>query len=234
MRVDPRTLPIFPLDLVLFPRQELALNIFEPRYKQMVEDCTLGDGLFGVCLVGKGSVAGWQAPVKVGTTTKIVKCQDEGLDGLRLHIDTVGRNRFRILDTIPPSVEMPPDYDPSTLEGHRRFGDEYERAGPGKMYIRAHIDTIPDIDQNITGAQWELMVDAWKEMTRRRANRQLDSQSLDALLRQYYLATDTPTLDYVYSLAALGAAAPQELQPVLEANTAADLVRQVTLLMGAQ
>ena len=46
-----KIIPIFPLDLVLFPRQELPLRIFEPRYKQLVDDCMLGDGQFGVCLI---------------------------------------------------------------------------------------------------------------------------------------------------------------------------------------
>ena len=34
-----KIIPIFPLDLVLFPNQDLPLRIFEPRYKQMVDDC---------------------------------------------------------------------------------------------------------------------------------------------------------------------------------------------------
>jgi len=39
---EKKIIPIFPLDLVLFPRQELPLRIFEPRYKQLVDDCMLG------------------------------------------------------------------------------------------------------------------------------------------------------------------------------------------------
>jgi Lon protease-like protein len=46
---ETKIIPIFPLDLVLFPRQELPLRVFEPRYKQLVDDCMLGDGQFGVC-----------------------------------------------------------------------------------------------------------------------------------------------------------------------------------------
>ena len=65
--METRTIPIFPLDLVLFPRQDLPLTVFEPRYKQMVEDCMMGDRLFGVCLAGRDSIGGWRAPVRVGT-----------------------------------------------------------------------------------------------------------------------------------------------------------------------
>ena len=60
---ETKIIPIFPLDLVLFPRQELPLRIFEPRYKQLVDDCMLGDGQFGVCLIDEqSSVNGWNSP----------------------------------------------------------------------------------------------------------------------------------------------------------------------------
>ncbi|MEC9436236.1 MAG: LON peptidase substrate-binding domain-containing protein, partial [Thermoproteota archaeon] len=47
---ETRIIPIFPLDLVLFPNQDLPLRIFEPRYKQMIDDCMLGEKEFGICL----------------------------------------------------------------------------------------------------------------------------------------------------------------------------------------
>ena len=94
---ETKIIPIFPLDLVLFPRQELPLRIFEPRYKQLVDDCMLGDGQFGVCLIDEqNSVNGWNSPKLVGTIAKISKCEDVELDGLQLHIETMGRNSFRI------------------------------------------------------------------------------------------------------------------------------------------
>lgn len=230
--METKTIPIFPLDLVLFPRQELPLKIFEPRYKQLVEDCTLGDGLFGVCLTGPGDVSGWSAPVGVGTVTKITRCQDVGLDGMQLHIDTVGRGKFRIVEIIPPCVWMPPDYDPSTLEGHQRFQELYERSGPGRMYIRAEVRMIPEIDQSIPEPRWRGMVESWKRKAARLAGPQtVDPRSLDHILERYYLVTDTPTPDYVYSLAALGAGSPEDLQPILEADTAEELMDRVEVLM---
>jgi len=41
-------LPVFPLPLVLFPGTAQALHIFEPRYRQMLDDCRAGDGRFGI------------------------------------------------------------------------------------------------------------------------------------------------------------------------------------------
>lgn len=231
--METRTIPVFPLDLVLFPRQDMPLTVFEPRYKQMVEDCMMGDRLFGVCLAGRDSIEGWRAPVRVGTMTKMKSCRDEGLDGMRLHIETVGRGRFRILDLVPPCMEMPPDYDPTSLEGHRRFAELHQKAGGGKAYIRAEVEMIPEVDQDISVSQWRGLVDAWKRKAARGAGQGVDPQSLDLLLERYYLVTDTPTPEYVYSLAALGAGSPEELQPILEADTVEDLVERVRSLMEA-
>ena len=108
-----KILPIFPLDLVLFPRQQLPLRIFEPRYKQLVDDCMLSTGLFGVCLNDKSkTVSGWEAPHSIGTIAKITKCQDIDIIGQHLYIETTGRSKFHIKDIIPPSISRPINYDP--------------------------------------------------------------------------------------------------------------------------
>jgi Lon protease-like protein len=43
-----RRLPIFPLEIVLFPGMPLPLHIFEPRYRTMLADCLEGDERFGI------------------------------------------------------------------------------------------------------------------------------------------------------------------------------------------
>lgn len=42
------TLPIFPLSLVVFPKEHLNLHVFEPKYKQLVNDCLTGGTNFAV------------------------------------------------------------------------------------------------------------------------------------------------------------------------------------------
>ena len=39
---------LFPLSLVVFPGEELRLHIFEPRYKQLIHDCTTDNITFGI------------------------------------------------------------------------------------------------------------------------------------------------------------------------------------------
>lgn len=42
------TLPMFPLELVAFPGEELAIHIFENRYIQLLDDCENENGTFGI------------------------------------------------------------------------------------------------------------------------------------------------------------------------------------------
>ena len=161
---ETKIIPIFPLDLVLFPRQELPLRIFEPRYKQLVDDCMLGDGQFGVCLIDEqSSVNGWNSPKLVGTIAKISKCEDVEMDGLQLHIETMGRNSFRIKRIIPPSISQPDNYDPLSVEGHEEISKIHEEVGTEeKMYIQAEVELIPEIDQNLSLIRWNALVEYGK------------------------------------------------------------------------
>ena len=229
-----KVIPIFPLDLVLFPRQELPLRIFEPRYKQLVDDCMIGDGQFGVCLLDENNtVNGWNSPKMVGTIAKITKCEDVEMDGLQLHIETIGRNSFKIKKIIPPSIPQPENYDPLSVEGHQEISNIHEKIGTEeKMYIQAEVEMIPEIDENISLEKWEKLVELWKKKIVRQALPQVvEPHALDHVLEQYYLTTDTPTVDYIYSLSALGAKDPNELQPILEATTMDELILSVEELL---
>ncbi|MDH3696557.1 MAG: LON peptidase substrate-binding domain-containing protein [Nitrosopumilus sp.] len=231
---ETKIIPIFPLDLVLFPRQELPLRIFEPRYKQLVDDCMLGDGQFGVCLIDENnSVNGWDSPKMVGTIAKISKCEDVELDGLQLNIETIGRNSFKIKKIIPPSISQPVNYDPLSVEGHQEISDIHEKVGTEeKMYIQAEVEMIPEIDENISFEKWKRLVELWKKKIITQSLPQVvEPHSLDHVLEQYYLITETPTIDYIYSLSAIGAKDPNELQPILEATTMDDLIKNVEELL---
>jgi uncharacterized protein len=91
----PMHLPLFPLNVVLFPGMALPLHIFEPRYRQMISDCVAGGSPFGVALIKDGPEVGGPAqPHPVGTAAQIttVKTLADG----RLNIEVVGYERFRI------------------------------------------------------------------------------------------------------------------------------------------
>jgi len=90
-------LPLFTLNTVLFPRQVLPLRIFEPRYREMLQNCMDGDKAFGVVLIRSGSEVGEPAePHEIGTVAAIqeVQAQADGTIGVM----TEGTKRFRILE----------------------------------------------------------------------------------------------------------------------------------------
>ena len=229
-----KVIPIFPLDLVLFPRQELPLRIFEPRYKQLVDDCMLADKQFGISLADpENQILGWHGPKPIGTIAKITAIEDVEKDVMQLQIQTMGRSKFKIKKIIPPSIELPENYDPYSIEGHQQISDLNEKSRDDeKMYIQAEVELIPEIDEDISLHKWEHLVDLWKKKTIQNALPQkVEPAALDQILNQYYLVTETPTIDYVYSLAALGAQDPNELQPILEANTLDELIQKFEKLM---
>jgi Lon protease-like protein len=89
-------LRLFPLRTVLFPGMTLPLQVFEPRYRQLVAECMERAEPYGVALIREGvEVGGPAVPHQVGTTARI-KSVIPGPDG-RLHLINVGERRFRIL-----------------------------------------------------------------------------------------------------------------------------------------
>ena len=85
-------IPLFPLELVVFPGQVLSLHIFEPRYKAMIADCRAGDLPFGICLEWEGVVR------TTGCAVAIEEILREYPDG-RLDLVAVGQRRCRVLAT---------------------------------------------------------------------------------------------------------------------------------------
>src|SRR3981081_685429 len=90
-----RELPIFPLPIVLFPGAPQPLHIFEPRYRQLLQDCLAADRRFGITYVAPDPTpgadpahsagAGWCGP-PTGATQPLP-------DG-RSNVLTVGERRF--------------------------------------------------------------------------------------------------------------------------------------------
>jgi uncharacterized protein len=83
-------LPIFPLELVLYPGAKLPLRLFEPRYLDMAKRCLNEDIPFVIVSVDKEN----SAPAKVGTTATIGEW-DVAEQGVML-VKTYGGERVRV------------------------------------------------------------------------------------------------------------------------------------------
>ena len=98
--MNTRLLPIFPLNSVLVPHQELSLHIFEPRYLQLVEDCLANGAEFGVVLIERGhEVGGGDARASMGTVAKIFEL-GQFPDG-RYQLLAAGTQRFKVAEWLP-------------------------------------------------------------------------------------------------------------------------------------
>ena len=87
--------PIFPLEAVLFPGGTSVLQIFEPRYLQMVKDCMREESGFGICLIDHATKEHEEPSIfNVGTYATIFDFDrlDNGLLGLHCR----GNDRFRV------------------------------------------------------------------------------------------------------------------------------------------
>jgi Lon protease-like protein len=112
----PITLPLFPLNTVLFPGMTLPLRIFEPRYLRMMRDCLDGDPVFGVLLIKEGQEVGEAAlPYEVGTTARILSVERASSE--ELHVVTVGEERFLLHNVSHDRPYLVGDIEPFPLEG---------------------------------------------------------------------------------------------------------------------
>lgn len=89
-------LPVFPLNVVLFPDAPLPLHVFEERYREMVRECLEKDRSFGVLLVTPDATTkGTSRIYSIGTIARIVETNPYP-DG-RYDIMCLGRERFRVV-----------------------------------------------------------------------------------------------------------------------------------------
>ena len=89
------TVPIFPLNTVLYPGSLLPLRIFEQRYLEMTRDCLRDSTPFGVCRIKEGVEVGKPAlPEALGCTAVIAEWEMPHLGVF--HLKARGQQRFRI------------------------------------------------------------------------------------------------------------------------------------------
>jgi Lon protease-like protein len=90
-----RELPIFPLPIVLFPGAPQPLHIFEPRYRQLLQDCLAADRRFGIAYVAPDPAPGADptpSPGDVGCVA-LIRSHQPLPDG-RSNVLTLGERRF--------------------------------------------------------------------------------------------------------------------------------------------
>ena len=83
-------IPIFPLQLVVYPRENLNLHIFEPRYKQLIKECEEEGKTFGIPAYIDGQIK------QIGTELELVAVEKTYPKG-EMDVITKGIGLFKIV-----------------------------------------------------------------------------------------------------------------------------------------
>ena len=144
-------LGLFPLPLVLVPTERIPLHIFEPRYRELVQECLDTDGEFGLVLAtGDGAVH------EIGTRTRVAGVLETLEDG-RMNIVVEGGERFRLLEltrgrSFQTGVVEPvedEDEPPASEDVERALAVFRELAEVAESDVDVPDEASPDLD-------WEL------------------------------------------------------------------------------
>jgi Lon protease-like protein len=131
-------LPLFPLELVLFPGTPLPLHIFEPRYQEMIGECLANHALFGVVRVQE------QALAEIGCTAEIVNVTKKYPDG-RMDIVAEGRKRFELIEVNRERAFLRAEI--MMLEDEPGTANQKQREGAIELHaqILAMAGAVPDL-----------------------------------------------------------------------------------------
>lgn len=113
-------IPIFPLGIVVYPGENLNLHIFEPRYKQLIQECHATKKPFGIPVVLDNKMQEYGSLVEI---TELSKVHENG----EMDIRTTGIKVFRILELIK---ELPEKLYSGAIV---TYPDNYEKGNPELM-----------------------------------------------------------------------------------------------------
>jgi uncharacterized protein len=154
----PEVLPILPLSgVVLLPRARLPLNIFEPRYLELIEDM-LGQGRMIGMIQPTGGVGDDAAAVpvyRIGCAGRITSFTES--EGNRFLVEVTGVCRFAISEELPPEKlyrRVRPDW--------QCFLDDLSRVETGDTVDRAQLKSAlqPYFKMHDIAVDWDAVQNA--------------------------------------------------------------------------
>ncbi len=108
---DSEALPLFVLPMVVLPGEIQQLRIFEPRYRQMLDDCLLDEKNFGLILDDNlERYNGWNGPQKFGCEVEIIHHETIGSNHF---VEIQGKRKFEVKEVISPAL---PPFSDETMQ----------------------------------------------------------------------------------------------------------------------
>ncbi|MBD51216.1 MAG: hypothetical protein CMB08_04785 [Euryarchaeota archaeon] len=155
-----KLIPLFTLNSLLMPGEKMLMRVFEPRYKQMLDDVVIDDLYYGHVMSNPAMkmLNSWSIPFDIGTLVKVEKMEEQGTN---IMYDAIGKERFRIISLIEPSLP-PEDFGsifPSVSELEERYLEEEPN---GKLYSRALIEILPPLKGEVDIIKWDNLLILWE------------------------------------------------------------------------
>ncbi len=166
-------LPLFPLNVVLFPQSQLHLHIFEERYRALISECITYDTVFGMILIHEQDVRtiGCTAAVK-----EVVKRYDDG----RMDIIVEGRRRF----TLHNFIEAPHPYFSGRVSWLEDIAEDVDE-GLRKHAVQLHNQFVSVV---FTGIVQKVDVN---DIRKSRSFHLVQKSGMELLQRQVFLAMNS-------------------------------------------
>ncbi|MDJ0919593.1 MAG: LON peptidase substrate-binding domain-containing protein [Henriciella sp.] len=159
----PATIPVFPLSgALLFPRWSLPLNIFEPRYLNMIDDAMAGTRIIGMIQTMAGPASAPEL-AHVGCAGRLTSYSET--DDGRYLISLTGICRFRIVEELSvdtPYRQVVPDWTPyaSDLEPDESGGGDDRLRLTNSLKRYTHVNNMEVDWDAVENAAMETLINA--------------------------------------------------------------------------
>ena len=189
------TIPLFVLPSGIFPTVSESLRVFEPRYKQMLDDCSIDEKPFGYIAHDpeSDSTDGWSQPSSFGVLCSLDDMREQGTN---IMFTANGNRRFEILNVVQSALPSMPfgDIYPTVDD----LVEQYVEDSPeGKLYLRAEIRLLDEVDGEIPAEDWSLFLQDWAQhivdVNAIFRNEDIDIEQMVLILDEEFLPYDTPS-----------------------------------------